>query len=447
MNLVILDGTTGEAQARRIRELAAAREGTRLTHFALADIVLAPCTGDFECWVKTPGLCRTQDQAQDIARAMHDADLVVFLTPLVFGGYSSTLKKAVDRLIALIDPFFHKRDDLTRHLPRYDVYPPVLFIGLAEQPSDEARSTFAELAAGNAINLLAPSFRSLVITPSDADWEQLVTEAIAAGLNGGPGDPLPVAPDDALAQVCMPDNISPDQMPPPRTATILIGSARPKGTSTSESLAQGLIGGLERAGVKTTLVHAISFVKDGRLADNALAAMLSGDLLVVASPLYVDGLPSLATRALEQLSERLRSQPHQVKSVVGLLNCGFPEATHNRTALRIVRSFAHEAGLTWAGGLSMGAGEILHGKPLAKARLRMRAQIRALDLAASDLAAGRGLSLEAINTMARPLLPAFLFRWVAPIRWVLQASTHGVSWGKLHARPFDKAVSRLTAKT
>lgn len=440
MNLVILDGTTGEAQARRILEMAAAREGTRVTHIALADIVLAPCTGDFECWLKTPGLCRTQDQAQDIARAMHEADLVVFLTPLVFGGYSSTLKKAVDRLIALIDPFFHERDGLIRHLPRYEAYPPVLFIGLADQPSDEARSIFAELAAGNAINLLAPSFRSLVISPRDADWERLVTEAISAGLNGGPGDPLPVTSEDTLAQVCRPDTINSDQTPPPRTATILIGSARPKGTSTSESLAQGLIGGLERAGVKTTLVLAIRFVKNARLAENALAAMLSGDLLVVASPLYVDGLPSLATRALEQLSERLRNQPHRVRSVVGLLNCGFPEATHNRTPLRIVRSFAHEAGLTWAGGLAMGAGEILHGKPLTKARLRMRAQIRALDLAARDLAAGRCLSPEAIDAMARPLLPAFHFRWVAPIRWVLQASTHGVSWGKLHARPLDKAV-------
>lgn len=71
----------------------------------------------------------------------------------------------------------------------------------------------------------------------------------------------------------------------------------------------------------------------------------------------------------------------------------------------------------------------------------MRAQIRALDLAAGDLAAGRGLSPEAISAMARTLLPAFLFRWVAPIRWVLQASMHGVSGGKLHARPLDEAVS------
>lgn len=445
MNLVILDGTTGEVQVSRLLELLTAREDTRVTHFALADIVLAPCAGDFECWVKTPGLCRTQDQAQDIARAMRDAELVVFLSPLVFGGYSSTLKKAVDRLIALIDPFFHERDGLTRHLPRYDVYPPLLCIGLADRPSDEASSTFAALAAGNAVNLLAPSFRSLLISPSEVGWEQAVAEAIAVGLSGAPGDRQPISPHDALARVCAPDTLGSDPTPP-RTATVLIGSARPKGTSTSESLARGLIGGLELAGVKTTLVHAIGFVKDGRLADSALAAMLDSELLIVASPLYVDALPSLATRALERLSERLRSQPHRLRSVVGLLNCGFPEATHNRTALRMLRSFAHEAGLAWAGGLAMGAGEILHGMPLAKAPLRMRAQIRALELAAGDLAAGHGISRQASDAMARPLLPAFLFRWLAPIRWVLQAGTHGVSWRKLHARPFDKAVSNSGTK-
>lgn len=107
MNLVILDGSTGDAGAGRHLVTLAERMGARVVHFALADLRLAPCLGDFECWLKTPGLCRTRDEVQDIVREMHRAGLVVFLTPVVFGGYSAELKKAVDRLIGLVLSLIH----------------------------------------------------------------------------------------------------------------------------------------------------------------------------------------------------------------------------------------------------------------------------------------------------------------------------------------------------
>ena len=47
-----------------------------------------------------------------------------------------------------------------------------------------------------------------------------------------------------------------------------------------------------------------------------------------------------------------------------LANCGFPEAHHNRTALEICAQFAAAAGMTWAGGLALGAGGAVHGQPL-----------------------------------------------------------------------------------
>ncbi|MFZ2269446.1 MAG: NAD(P)H-dependent oxidoreductase [Azonexus sp.] len=441
MKLVILDGTTGDSPASLCIRQAAPRAGATVTRFALADTRLAPCLGDFDCWTQTPGRCRTQDEAQEIAQAVHDADLVVFLTPLVFGGYSSALKKAVDRLIPLIDAFFHERLGLTRHLPRYAKYPALLCIGLADQPSDEARSIFADLAGGNAINLLAPSFRSLVVSLQENNWQDKIAGAVRAALRGKPGDPLPTPGADALALACAPDSIAPRRRAPPRTASILIGSARPKGKSTSESLARGLAAELEKAGIKSSLVPVINFAKDGHRAEKAIRTLLSGELLVVAAPLYVDGLPSLATRALECLAQEMRSQPHVVKGVVGILNCGFPEALHSRSALRILRLFAHESGLLWSGGLAMGGGELLHGKPLSTASFLMRAQIRALASAARDLAAGRGISPEASRGMAQPLVPARLFRWLAPFKWILQARPHGVSRKQLHDRPLDTPVA------
>lgn len=441
MKLVLLDGITGDSPVSRCIRQAAPRAGATVTHFALASTLLAPCLGDFECWTKTPGLCRTQDEAQDIARAVHDADLVVFVTPLVYGGYSSSLKKAVDRLIPLIDSYFNRRDGLTRHRPRYEKYPALLCIGLADRPSEESRAIFADLAGGNAINLLAPTYQSLIISFQNAHWQEQVTAAIRIGLHGKSGDPLPVAAPDALARACAADHFAPNETPAPRTASILIGSARPKGKSTSESLARRLAANLEAAGIRTSLVPVINFAKDSHRAERAMTTLLAGELLIIAAPLYVDALPGLATRALERLGEQLRRQAHAVRQVAGILNCGFPEAVHNRSALRLLRAFAHESGLTWAGGLAMGGGEILHGKPLSAARFVMRAQIRALAIAADDLAANRGISAQASQLMARPLVPAFLFRWLAPFRWILQARSHGVKPGALHDRPLDLPAS------
>ena len=438
MKMIILDGSTDTPTVVRRIALTGQTLGAEVEHYVLADIPIAPCLGDFECWTKTPGLCRTHDAAQDIMQAIHDASLVVFLTPVVFGGYASSLKKLVDRMIPLTDSFFHEQAGVTRHQRRYERYPAMLFLGLADQPDSETRSLFAELAGGNAINLQTPWFRSLLLSPQDSKAQEQIEIAVRAGLTGTDGDALPALDKKALARACAPDSMAP-QIPAPRTAAILIGSARPKGSSTSEALARALATNLEQAGITCRFVYAISFIKDGRLAENALAELSSADMLIVAAPLYVDGLPSLVGRALEQLGKYLDPGSSVLRQVVGLLNCGFPEADHNRSALRILRAFAQANRLVWAGGLAMGAGEIIHGQPLSHVRFVARAQIRALRQAANDLAAGQGISQEASRDMARPLLPAQLFRWVAPFKWLLMGRRHGVGWRQLHARPLAEA--------
>jgi multimeric flavodoxin WrbA len=45
----------------------------------------------------TPGECVIKDAGCDVARDVSHSDLVILLTPMSFGGYSSELKKAVDR--------------------------------------------------------------------------------------------------------------------------------------------------------------------------------------------------------------------------------------------------------------------------------------------------------------------------------------------------------------
>jgi multimeric flavodoxin WrbA len=437
MNVVILDGAAAAgSQAVSLVETLARRAGASVTLYRPDELLLAPCQGDFDCWLKTPGLCRIQDDQGALAQAIHDADLLVYATPLTFGGYSAALKKLVDRMIGLLEPFFTTRDGLTRHTARYPTFPAILGLGWSDGPSEADRQTFAALVRGNAANKGAPWSGSLVFSPRDADWARRVEETLQAALGRAQADqPAGESPQLVLDAACAPDRAS--LAAAPRSATLLIGSARPQGQSTSESLGRALLEGLARGGVTTRVVHAVAFLKPGRAEDEALEALCASELLVVSTPLYVDSLPALVTHALSAAARRLAAGSHPVRSVVGLVNCGFPEAVHDRTAMRLLRAFAAEAGLVWAGGLAMGGGEAVQGRPMAEAGAMVRAQAKALALAARDLLGGRALSAEAIRLMARPVVPPFAYRWIGSLQWLWRARRYGLGRAELHARPLE----------
>lgn len=451
MKLVILDGARcnesdadchggDAAQVSRALVELAARHELSVVRFPLADMKMAPCLGDFECWTKTPGRCRTHDGAQEIAQAMHDAHLVVMLSPITFGGYSSDLKKAVDRLIGLVHPNFHDRDGLTRHQPRYDHYAPMLFVGVSGRPYSESAQTWAELTAGNAVNLIAPGFLSCIVSTAETGWPDRLEDVLSRALAGELTPPVGRPERTELLDACSADAGALHPASPPRSAVLLIGSARPKGSSTSELLANRMLSGLVEAGVATKTVYANQFIKAGRLAEQALNDMLAADLLVVSTPIYVDGLPYLVVSALEQLTARLHGQPHALGCVTGILNCGYPEAIHNRIAMRMLRNFAHQAQLRWVGGLALGGGEILQSRARAAAGLVARDAFRALTLAADALASGDVVSDEAIRLMARPLVPSGVFRGMARLRWIMKARPNGVSRKALSGQPWAERL-------
>lgn len=160
MKAVILDGAlNGDSRLSPVREVLVdelAALGWQVEPFALRELDIRHCAGCFGCWVQTPGVCLIDDAARDIARSVIRSELVVYLTPVTFGGYSSELKKVLDRLICLVLPFFTKIDGEVHHQPRYDSYPRLLGLGLLSRPDDEAARIFATLVARNAINLHAP---------------------------------------------------------------------------------------------------------------------------------------------------------------------------------------------------------------------------------------------------------------------------------------------------
>jgi len=134
-----------------------ARRGDKeVRTFDLAGINLAYCQGEFDCWVKTPGVCRAHDAEQELVQAIHDAENVILLDVVTFGGLSYTLKRAQDRLICLLAPFFEKRLQLTHHNARYGKAANMFALGWMPNADEEQARTWHLLADANAVNMLAP---------------------------------------------------------------------------------------------------------------------------------------------------------------------------------------------------------------------------------------------------------------------------------------------------
>jgi len=146
----------------------------------LRSLDVSSCQGCFDCWIKTPGTCIIDDIGRIIAMKMVQSDLLILLTPITFGGYSSELKKALDRMIPNMLPFFTKIGGEIHHTPRYDNYPIIIGIGLLSNPDQESETIFSTLVKRNAINFYSEKYSSKIIYSNDS--HENIHEKIAKAL-------------------------------------------------------------------------------------------------------------------------------------------------------------------------------------------------------------------------------------------------------------------------
>ena len=218
-------------------------------------------------------------------------------------------------------------------------------------------------------------------------------------------------------------------------ATLFIGS--PKGPrSASDALGTYLLERLKEHGV-TTNKH---YVQQALASDQGTNALLSSvaetDIIILAAPLYADSHHSGVIKMMELVHESQKKLTRSKRQIMtAISNSGFPEARHNDVSLVISRMFALECGFEWAGGLALGGGQSISGRPLEKTGGRVRNVKKALDLAAAALAKGEAMPEEAVQLMARPMVPKWLYLLIGNIGWHLQARKKGCR-ERLDRRPY-----------
>ncbi len=439
MNVLLLNGATGpdlflDEVAARVRHDFEARGATVETVLLRIESV-SWCQGCFECWTHTPGVCKINDAGRDLAREFVLADVVVLLTPSRFGGYSHECKKLLDRTIGMLLPFFRRVEGETHHPPRYTHRPAFGVFAVLDHEDFDATCTLRVLVERNAMNFASPrchleivqrdQIAGVVLAACDRLVDALLTPPVRGERLRHPDDVLP-----AMARW--------DADAPPREALVLVGSSKPRGTSTSESLGSALLERLSTRGVRGRLAHVHRDAHDAR-GLTALTASLRGvDLLILATPVYIDALPWLLTRALDALARDRAATAHpSALAVTMLANCGFPEARHAAIARTIGALFARDARARWAGALQLGAGALINGSPITAAGHLVRPLRPLLDQAADSLARGERLEDETIQGFQEPRIPALAYAAAGDATWLWTAAHEG-ALRELWAKPFEK---------
>ena len=408
MKAVILNGSEkGDAAIDGVHQIIIDElegQGWEVEPLILHEMEIHHCVGCFGCWVKTPGVCVINDAGRDAARAV------------TFGGYSSQLKKALDRAICLVTPFFTKVNGEIHHVPRYERYPRIMGVGVLPQ-ADKRHPAHIH----------------------DAGWLQCDQCAHSCSRWGRD----PQQPGRGRNSERDPDTFSSSRGKIMNSSSqervlLWVGSAkRPR--STSESLGTYLCERLGERGFETEMPLLHRALKSDQGREDLLAATDRADVVAIAFPLYVDSLPYLVIRTMELVAQHRQGRGEGKKQrLVAIANCGFPEAHQNDTALAICRQFAREAGFEWAGGLALGGGEAISGQPLPKVKGMARNVIGALDLTATALAEGKPVPQETIESMAKPITPAWMYTLLGGIGWKRQAKKHGTQ-KKLYDRPYHQS--------
>ncbi|MEW5825244.1 MAG: flavodoxin family protein [Candidatus Bipolaricaulota bacterium] len=182
MKAVVLDGSRDERDSALLAHLvdSLARADHAVEVIALREKKIAPCLGCFGCWVKTPGECVLADDGRDVARALARSDLMAYFTPVTFGGVSAELKKALDRMIPNISPFFARVAGETHHRRRYPRPPALLGLGTLDAPDLPAEALFKTLVERNALNLRTSRMAASVVTRGDPRAAEAISALVKA---------------------------------------------------------------------------------------------------------------------------------------------------------------------------------------------------------------------------------------------------------------------------
>ncbi len=121
-------------------------------HYFPAQPLVAGCLGCFGCWVKTPGRCVIQDRASLLPGLMKECQHYLILSPILYGGYSVCVKRAMERCLGYLQPYLRIVQGEMHHKLRYD-HPFRLTVWFYGPCGPDQQETARQLVRANGLNL------------------------------------------------------------------------------------------------------------------------------------------------------------------------------------------------------------------------------------------------------------------------------------------------------
>lgn len=154
------------------------------------------CHGCFHCWLKTPGVCIYNDLGKEICKAFVNSDVFLIISKVRYGTYSPAVRRALDRLLPDILPYFRVTvNGEIHHKPRYKKYPRFIVIGYSDHHvADDEKATFKLLVDANALNFNAAGTSKIFICSNEKEIPEIIRETaelLIVERNKVDGRPLP----------------------------------------------------------------------------------------------------------------------------------------------------------------------------------------------------------------------------------------------------------------
>ena len=275
---------------------------------------IKPCIGCFSCWIKTPGKCVIKDGYDNIADLIHKADEVVIISRYTYGGPSSFVKNALDRCIGFVSPFFEVYMDEMHHKKRYPEDKPITCI-----------------------------FRSDSFTEDDKENAKRYVKAMCTNLHGTVKD---IRFEEC--NICDTDKIVLEETDCDPQKVLLINCSLRADNANSKRFLNFLEAKLDN----TENINLSTYLNK---TDELIKKIDGVDKIVLAMPLYVDGIPSAPLRLMEKIE---KYQFNSAKKIYLISNMGLYESKQLINLMSMVKQWSDKCGFKYCGGVAIGAGEM-----------------------------------------------------------------------------------------
>ena len=203
-----------------------------------------------------------------------------------------------------------------------------------------------------------------------------------------------------------------------RVTNLLLIDGSPRARSNTGSIVTYLAGRLKDLRATVDVFHVTSRGPSDEEVCRLPAIIRNCDAVVLATPVYFDGLPAVTHSLLERVAAVSvalsveRSGTDCVGAAVvgtggvgpvfyGVVHSGFVEAAQRRSALWTLELFARAVGWSWQGGVSFGGTSPIDGRPLEEVGRLATVVREGLELAAREMITGGPLSAATLAACGR----------------------------------------------